>query len=171
MANYVFNAQAGTYAMTMGGATFGLKTGFASNHLQVAFDCARQAHKIEQTNNVAEFGTWFDGMMRLVPVSVVMAGAALEANANELIQDFLDGLPNFSLTGSRKELLKDLKNDQSGNARNRFRRLALLMDKEPDTGKEAWHNAKLLVKFRNEFMHFKPSWDSDDVHSGGLVAR
>ena len=26
------------------------------------------------------------------------------------------------------------------------------------------------VRFRNEFMHFKPSWDSDDIHGGNLVA-
>ena len=44
------------------------------------------------------------------------------------------------------------------------------MDKEPDTGTEPCHNAMLLVKFRNEFMHFKPSWDSDDIHGGNLVA-
>ena len=90
MANYVLNAETGAYAMTTGSATFRLKTGFALNHLQVAADCAREAHKIERTNNVAEFGPWFDAMMRLVPVSVVMAGAALEASANELIRDFLD---------------------------------------------------------------------------------
>jgi hypothetical protein len=37
-------------------------------------------------------------MMRLVPISVVMAGAALEASANEIIQDILDGFTNLSLT-------------------------------------------------------------------------
>src|ERR1700730_1423304 len=41
-------------------------------------------------------------MMRLVPVSVVMAGAAFEANANELIQEILDG--SAHLTASRKEV-------------------------------------------------------------------
>jgi hypothetical protein len=31
------------------------------------------------------------------------------------------------------------------------------MDKKPNTGTAPWHNAMLLAKFRNEFMHFKPS--------------
>ena len=38
----------------------------------------------------------------------------------------------------------------------------------PQQGTEPWHNAKLLVKF-NEFMHFRPAWDDDDIHSGRFV--
>jgi hypothetical protein len=71
-------------------------------------------------------------MMRLVPISVVMAGAALEANANEIIQDFLDQPTGLSI--SRKMLLKDLKEELLGNTISKHRRLALLFDKEPDTG-------------------------------------
>jgi hypothetical protein len=146
-----------------------LKTGFATNHLVVAAHSAREAYKIEQANVGEPFGEWFDGMMRLVPVSVVMAGAALEANANELLQDFIDGSMHIPLTASRKELLRDLKDDRSGNARDKYRQLALLMDKVPNMGTEPWHNAMLLVQFRNEFMHFRPAWNDEQVHSGNLV--
>ena len=139
-------------------------------HLQVAAEAAREAAKIEQANVNAEFGPWFDGMMRLVPVSVVMAGAALEANANEVLQDILDS-QSLPLTRSRKKLLMELKEERSGNALDKCRRLALLMDKEADTGTETWYNAKLLQAFRNEFMHFRPSWDDDSIHSGKLVAQ
>lgn len=107
--------------------------------------------------------------MRLVPISVVMAGAALEANANEIIQDFLDQPTGLSI--SRKMLLKDLKEELLGNTISKHRRLALLFDKEPDTGKVAWEDGQLLVKFRNSFMHFKPAWDHEDIHSGTLVER
>ena len=69
-----------------GRATLSLRSNFAINHLRAAARAARDAYKIEQANAKAEFGPWFDEMMRLVPISVVMAGAALEANANELIQ-------------------------------------------------------------------------------------
>jgi hypothetical protein len=139
-----------------------LKTGFATSHLQIAAHSARSAYEIEKPKATG----WFDEMMRLVPVSVVMAGAALEANANELIQDILD---NSVQSPPTEELLKDLKDDHSGNAWGRYRRLALLMDEKPNTGTAPWHNAMLLVKFRNEFMHFRPSWDSDDIHNGKLV--
>ena len=94
---------------------------------------------------------------------------ALEACANELLQDILDGSAHILLTTSRKKLLTELMEDRSGNATGKFQRLALLMDKDPDTGTEQWHNAKLLVKFRNEFMHFRPSWDDDDIHTGDFV--
>ncbi|MBV8774029.1 MAG: hypothetical protein JO166_17120 [Deltaproteobacteria bacterium] len=127
--------------------------------------------KIEQENLNAPFGPWFDGMMRHVPVSVVMAGAGLEACANEIMGDILDGTVGVSIDGSRRTLLNDLKSDRSGNATDRYRRLALLMDHEPDTSTEVWHNTRLLIRFRNDFMHFKPSWDHDDVHSGDLVSQ
>lgn len=122
-----------------------LKTGFAINHLQAAARAARDAYDVEQANATADFGRWFDEMMRLVPVSVVMAAAALEANANELIQEILDGSVHSKLPASRKELLKDLKDDHSGNAWDRYRRFALVMDKEPDKGTEPWRNARLLL--------------------------
>jgi hypothetical protein len=150
-------------------AVLRLKTGFALTHLQVAAQSARLACTIEQENVGQPFGPWFDGMMRTVPVAIVMAGAALEANANELLQDILDGQTRLDLTNSRRKLLLDLKEDYSGNAVVKYRRLALLMDKDCDTGTEPWHNAKLLVRYRNEFMHFRPSWDDEDIHSGVFV--
>jgi hypothetical protein len=146
-----------------------LKSSFARNHLQAAVGAARDAYKVEQANANAEFGAWFEEMMRLVPVSVVMAGAALEASANELIQDILDGSTNLSVTKGCKLLLMDLKDERSGNATDKHRKLALLFDKEPETGKVAWQDGELLVKFRNSFMHFKPAWDDEAIHSGALV--
>lgn len=121
---------------------------------------------MEQENATKGIGPWFDAMMRLVSVSIVMASAALEANVNELIQDILDGQ---SVTNTRRKLLFDLKEDRSGETPFRFRRLALLMDKDCDTGTEPWHNVRLLVKFRNQFMHFRPAWDHEEIHTGRLV--
>jgi hypothetical protein len=128
------------------------KTGFAGSHLQIASESARRAYEIEN----AKAAGWFDEMMRLVPVSVVMSGAALEASANELLQDILDGSAGLPLSGSRRKLLKELKDERSGNSIRKYERLALLLEKEPDTGTQIWENAKLLVEFRNQFMHFKP---------------
>jgi len=145
-----------------------VRTNFAVTHLLAAAQAAGDAYAVEQANATAEFGPWFDEMMRLVPIAVVMAGAALEANANELIQDFLDRPSGIS--SARRVLLKDLKDELSGNAINKHRRLALLLDKEPDTESVPWENATLLVKFRNSFMRFKPPWDYEDIHSGKLVS-
>ncbi len=119
----------------------------------------------------AEFGPWFEDMLMLVPVSVVMAGAALEANANEIVQDILDGSTGLSVTEGRRLLLTDLKEDRSGSSMDKYRRLALLFDKVPSKGEAAWQDAELLVKFRNALMHFKPAWDHEkDVHDSKLVA-
>src|ERR1035437_1463641 len=149
-------------------AHLNLRSNFAANHLRAAVIAARDAYKIEQENLSSEFGPWFDGMMVAVPVSVIMAGAALEASANELLQDILDGSSGLSLTNGCRLLLKDLKEDRAGNAIDKYRRIALLFDKEPDAGTASWNDARLLTTFRNHFMHFKPSWDYDEVHSGNL---
>jgi hypothetical protein len=140
-------------------ATVSLRSNFAIHHLRVAIRDTLSAHAVEQANDATKYGTWFDDMMMNVPVSVVMAAAALEANSNEIIQDILDRPAQMQLTDSLKALLKDLKDDRSGNAMGKYRTLALILDKIPGTGTAAWQNAVLLFKFRNSFMHFKPAWD------------
>jgi|SRR5271170_6142975 hypothetical protein len=146
-----------------------IKTNFAIYHLWAAARAARSAYEVQQANLNAVFGPWFEEMIQLVPVSVVMAGAALEAAANEVIQNILDNHTAWSVTDSRKELLEDPKNEQTGNATARYRQVALLLDTAPAKGSAPWQDADLLVKFRNAFMHLKPSWDRDDVHNGKLV--
>jgi hypothetical protein len=47
--------------------------------------------------------------------------------------------------------------------------VALLFDKLPNKGIYPWRNADLLVRFRNRFMHFRPSWDTDDIQNDNLV--
>lgn len=141
---------------------------FAIHHLSAAHRASCEAYDVERTHQSAGHGPWFEDMMRLVPTAVVMAGAALEANANELIQDFLD--QPSGLSKAHKLLLKELKDERSGNAIDKHRRLALVLGNEPDVGKSAWENARLLVKFRSSFLHFRPAWDhEDDIHERGLA--
>jgi hypothetical protein len=100
-----------------------LRSNFAFNHLLIATNAAREAHAIERQNAGAPFGPWFDRMMQLVPVSIVMAGAALDASVHELIQDILDGLTSIVPNESRTKLLADLLAERSGTlavARNKI---------------------------------------------------
>ena len=138
--------------------------------LRGAVRAARNAYDTDQANGITAIGPWFDDMLMLAPVSVVMAGAALEANANEIIRDILDGIARVSLTKCQRVLLGDLLDDRSGNAIGKYGRLSLLLDKEPKTGGHSWENANLLVKFRNSFLHFKPAWDYETAkHYSSLV--
>jgi hypothetical protein len=89
-------------------ATARLRSNFAIHHLRAATQ-ARHAYEVEQANTTADHGPWFDDMLSWVPVSVVMAAAVLEANANELIQDILDGIATVPLSKGCKLLLSDLK--------------------------------------------------------------
>jgi hypothetical protein len=151
-------------------ATLSLRSNFAIHHLRAARWAARSAYDFEQASDTAVFGSWFDDMMMVVPIAVVMAGAALEANANEIIKDILDGIAKITITDSGRTLLADLFDDRSGNAMDKYRRLALLLDREPKTGNAPWENARLLVNFRNCFLHFKSAWDDEKaIHEGKLV--
>jgi hypothetical protein len=78
-------------------ATASLRTNFAIHHLRAAARAAWSAHEVQQANATAEFGPWFDEMILRVPVSIAMAGPALEAGANEIIQNFLDGSTGFDV--------------------------------------------------------------------------
>lgn len=151
-------------------ARLSLRSNFASQHLKVAIRDARNAHVVEQTNDIAQFGPWFDDMMMYVPVAVVMAAAAVEANSTEITQDFVDEMTRVQPTSALLKGLKDLSGDRSGHAMGKYAKLAGLLNKIPDVNSPAWRNAELLFRFRNSFMHFKPAWDDQtDVHDSELV--
>jgi hypothetical protein len=148
--------------------TLSLRSNYAVIHQRAAVHAARAARSVEEANNTSEFGAWFDEVMIHVPVAVVMAAAALEANANEIIQDILDRSPS----SPRRTLLKDLLDKRAGGVMEKYRRLALQLDKLPDQGSSAWRNADLLVRFRNFFVHFKPAWDHPArVHEDSELAK
>lgn len=153
-------------------ATGHLRSNFSIHHLRAAVQAAREAHGVEQANPGAPHGPWFEEMIRLVPVSIVMSGAALEAYANEIVQDILDNkkFGSQDITKCQQQLLRDVKEDRSGSSMDKFRKLALILDKDPDVGSITWCDAGNLVTFRNNFMHFKPSWDHEtQIHDGKLV--
>jgi hypothetical protein len=151
-------------------ATASLRSNFASHHLRAAIQAAQNAYAVEQAVDTSKHGPWFDDMMLHVPVAIVMAAAALEGHCNETVQDILDGFARLPLAEGHKTLLLDLKGDRSGNAAEKYRTLALLLDKTPAPGSPTWQNARLLIIFRNAFMHFKPAWDHEtDVHDGKWI--
>jgi hypothetical protein len=146
-----------------------VRSNWAVHHLRAAVDAARKANQIEQEHPNDDHGPWFDGIMIHVPVAIIMAGAALEASANEIIQDILDNPAKWPITGGVKTLIKDLKEERAGSTVEKFRRVALFLDKVPEQGTPPWENAGLLVDFRNRLMHFKPAWDYETNTQDKLV--
>jgi DNA-binding transcriptional regulator YdaS (Cro superfamily) len=140
-------------------ATSRLKTGFAVNHLQAAVKAARDAHRIQSEHVGAAFGSWFDGMLQTVPVAIMMAAAALEANASESIEDILDGRANIPVTDSQKGLLGDVRRDKSESLAEKYRRLALILGKAPDRSKVIWEDIDLLTSLRDQITHCDSTWD------------
>jgi hypothetical protein len=142
--------------MVSGKAILSIRGDFAILHLQAALRAANNAREVEGTPGDGAFGTWQDEMLVWVPVAVVMAAAALEANANEVIQDIADGKTTLPLTESKKEKLGRLMAGRAGNALSRYCKIAILFNRTPSEDESYWQNAARLVKFRNAFMHFRP---------------
>jgi hypothetical protein len=149
-----------------------VRADFAHHHRRAAAVAARRAYDIETAGEANTLGPGFDEIMTCVPVSVCMAGAALEANANELIQDILDWKVRTTvMTDAHKVLLEELLENRSGNALDRYRMVALLRDRVLDRRDSAWGEAALLIAFRNFFMHFKPNWEPTDSEPKKLAAK
>jgi hypothetical protein len=152
------------------GVTIEIRANFAEHHLRAAAEAALRTHDIEAAGNAKTLGAGFDEITTTVPVAICMSGAALEANANELILDVLDdAAKTVPLSVARKVLLQDLLEDRSGNALDRYNPLALILDKVPDKGNAIWGDADLLIRIRNYFMHFKPAWEPTGEDPQGLA--
>ncbi len=145
-------------------ASAGIRTTLAAHHLEAAAKAARRVHEVEAENAGAERGGFVGDIMQHASVSVVMAAAALEANVNETVSDILDGIAPLTITRARRELLADLRGRMVG-PEEKYRHLALLLDKTPDRGGAAWQDVLLLTRLRNDLMHFKPAWDDEAVHA------
>lgn len=146
------------------------RSNLAVHHLRAAVKAAREAFEVERANAEAEHGQWFSDLLMSVPISVAMSGAALEANANEIVQDILGGLTQMTVTPACKLLLEELRDNRSGNSIDKYWRLALLLEKLPLKSDVVWQDITLLVKLRNALLHFKPAWDDEeDVHDGKLA--
>lgn len=152
-----------------GAATVSIRSNIAIHHLHSAAKAAERAHAIESANAGAEHGPWFDDMLHAVPVAIIMAAAAIEAHANESIQDLLDRTGGDAVPEPHKELLRREKERTAGNALDRWETVALLLGNQPNRGRHEWGDAALLIRMRNGLMHFRPAWSNAEEENGKLV--
>lgn len=158
-----------TEAPVFGALTVRVRSNFALHHMQAAVKAARRAHEVEVAHSGARHGPWFDEMLHEVPVAIIMASAALEAQVNEAVQDTLDGNPAVQPGEAQKLLLKELKDSATSNTIEKCRNVLLLLGVVPDTGRFEWEETRLLLTLRNRFIHFRPAWDHEEVHDSKWV--
>jgi len=152
------------------GAELNLRTNFSVAHVRAALHAAEQAYAVEQNNEGQPHGAWFDQLLIHVPVSIVMSAASIDAMVNEWTQDVLDKFEredrevlrihrNINIErNSREDGLKNLRDSRSGNGPERFKKLCLYLKHSLEENASELQEADLLTKFRNHFMHFRPSW-------------
>ncbi|MCA3414535.1 MAG: hypothetical protein INF84_08030 [Roseomonas sp.] len=93
--------------------TIKTRSNFALHHMHSAVKAARRAHEIEITNSDERHGPWHEEMLHTVPVAIIMAAAALEAQINDAVQDILDRKEADQPDAALRLLLKELK-DRAG---------------------------------------------------------
>jgi hypothetical protein len=143
---------------------------FARHHMHSAVNAARRAHEIEITHSKEGHGSWYEEMLHLVPVAIIMADAALEAQVNEAMQDILDGKGTAQPDDAQKRCLRE-QLQKNGNAIGRCRQLLPVLGIEPSGDRSEWDEAKLLRDLRNGFIHFRPAWDHEGVHDSDWVKQ
>lgn len=151
--------------------TIKTRSHFALHHMYSAVKAARRAHEIEITHSEERHGPWHDEMLHTVPVAIIMAAAALEAQINDAVQDILDRKGADQPDAALRLLLKELKDGTAGDTLAKCRQVLLLLGAVPDTGRRVWEETKLLLTLRNRFIHFKPAWDHEAVHDSDWVKQ
>jgi hypothetical protein len=137
-------------------ATLGIRGDFAILHLRAALRAANNAREVEGTPGDEKYSKWQDDMLLWVPVAVVMSAAALEANANEIIQDIVDDKTSLRLTKPEKEEQSAFLANRHKSLKSRYLRIGTLFNQIPRESDLYFQNALRLLKFRNAFMHFRP---------------
>jgi len=158
---------------------------WAALHLLSAANLARMSYAIEQEilagdrseSNVLRHRACITG-------AILTSVAFLEATANELFADAAERLPGLKGPGAEFPIgvVSGALAGLSDDAINRFRNLwnlniprrasysilekfeiaVVLADKEPfDRGSTPYQEIQLLVKLRNEWIHYEPSWTAE----------
>ncbi|NOG70500.1 hypothetical protein [Roseicella sp. DB1501] len=144
-----------------------LRADIATHLMHSAVHAARRAHAVEAERDPSARTARVADMLQTVPVSTIMASAAIEAHLNETIQDQLD-IPTICY--SKKFAFENIKERRSGSAWDKFPSIACLMQKgPPDKNNNKCKNMKLLIDFRNALIHFKPMWDNEKASLRDLV--
>ncbi|MCA3312148.1 MAG: hypothetical protein ING24_09645 [Roseomonas sp.] len=144
---------------------------FARHHMHSAVNAARRAHEIEITHSKEGHGPWYEEMLHTVPVAIIMAAAALEAQVNEAVQDILDGRGTAQPDDAQKECLREQLQKRGGKAIDRCGQVLRALGIEPGRDRSEWDEADLLRELRNGFIHFRPAWDHEGVHDSKWVKQ
>ncbi len=136
---------------------------FALQHLLGAARLSRQAYQIERINAGQVYGPFFEELLHIVPASIMLSVASLEAFVNELFADGTERFPSV-----RKELLDTIWDLAERVALLEKFDLTLTLKGVPamEKGQASYQNVDTLVHLRNALVHFKPEWDDElDKHA------
>lgn len=152
--------------------TVKMRVYYSSYHLWAARHFAALAKGIEATRGDRQR---FDIRHRAyVTNSVFSAVSFLEAAINELYQDVADGHKSYiaGLDSDSKRIMSDFWDFTEGRNRSAFTlldkyqiALTFLRKQQFETGRRPYQDASLVVKLRNELVHYKPrSLGGKDEH-------
>jgi hypothetical protein len=128
---------------------------FAVQHLMAAANFSRQCGEIEQEHLGQELGNFYNEQIACTSATILLCVAALESNINEYLFDASRLFPQFDAEQSKVmvELLERLP------ILDKYEKVLYLKKCDPfNKGEILSQNVSLIIRLRNELVHFHPEW-------------
>lgn len=134
------------------------RSAFAVQHLIAAAHFSRQCGEIQRINEGSELGPFYDEQSACVSATIMLSVASLESNINEHLVDS-DTLLAEIPSGARKQL-NDLVSSLP--ILEKYQRVLGAKDILPfNRGASPYQDVDILIKVRNELVHFHPEWHDE----------
>jgi hypothetical protein len=165
----LIGGQTPTASLTCGTATFMVRVYYSSYHLWAATHFTQLAIAIENTSTSTPR---FDIQHRAYVTSAILSSIAfLEGAINEVLKDVVDGHESYIESideASRNRLLVmwDLTEEQNRytSILEKYQKVLQYCQKEQfSRGKQPYQDVDLVIKLRNELMHYKPNSYGGDI--------
>lgn len=138
------------------------KSAFAIQHLMAAARFSRQCGDIQKRHMGQPLGGFFDEQIACVSATVMLCIASLESNINEYLSEPAKLFLEISLNKANEFI------DLIGNLSilDKYERVLSFKECEDfDRGSSPFQDVDILIKLRNEFVHFHPEWhDKQERH-------
>jgi hypothetical protein len=140
------------------------KSAFAVQHLMAAARFARMCGKVELEHAGEPLGNIHAEEIAFVSAAVLLSVASLESNINEFLSEDEKLFPQMN-PGGRAVLVKLLL-ERRRRILEKYQKVLALRGRKPfEEGSEPYQSVDILIKLRNELVHFKPEWhDEQNKH-------
>ena len=142
------------------------KSAYAIQHLMAAARFSRQCGQVQRENLGKPLGSFYDEQIACVSAVVMLSVASLEANINEHLSDPDTLFPEFEQR-ARLEVSTLIIESMRATILPKYQKVLSIKGLEQyEEDKYPFQVVNILIKLRNELVHFHPEWhDEQERHA------